>query len=174
MKIEDYIELVTSNSNNASLGLPFAVLGLVEEIGEVADKLIAGASQSTILDEVGDVCYYVVLIALNSRIDPATLTIGLPNSFVASSRQLTIDTMLAGATLAGFVKKDLRDRNGYITPLRKLQIQDSLEDVLHFLSEICKMHEVTLAQARESNASKILRRSIHSYDLIPSISKVLQ
>jgi len=135
---KDYVEFTrTTAVYPKEKELEYLLLGIIDEIGEFKLKLIDNTSQESLIDELGDVCWYVARITdnlnmvenmlfslddLDEEIDDEFLTLDF-------ALRTTDNMIMEYCRLAGNMKKFIRDGNDSKMILAK-------ENVLHLISYI--------------------------------------
>lgn len=137
--------------------LPYAVLGLVEEIGELAEKVHERAERHEIAAEAGDVYWYLAAICHEAGIPPAG--VDLLRYRVGSLAQIP-EMMLrtAAVVVCGCAKKAIRDTGGVLPDVKRPAVAGAVSTLLHLLS--CVAAEIRYApeQVWEYNLQKLQSR----------------
>lgn len=143
--------------------LDYTVLGLVSEVGEVAelsvvDKPRLDLWEKNVKMELGDSFWYAAAVAdalgttLQEVWDGRTDTTALASSFNPS--YLVIYT----GRMAGHLKKTIRDDAGVLLPARRTAMMATLGNVLTELDALCLAMGTTAHAVTQANLNKLADR----------------
>lgn len=144
----------------------YAALALGEELGELCGKVTSTAinesrDRDTLL-ELGDVAFYVFLLASNFGIDP--IQFGFRRrwqSALSRADRVTLAMQLAvttGGHIQGLVKKLHRDSAGIATPEMISTLTGDLHKLVSYLSTIAYFIGYAPDDVMAENINKILSR----------------
>lgn len=125
----------------------YPTLGLINEIGE----LLLADDTERIIDEAGDVLWYISCLCSELHIDLAPLTSEIESEYVPYPERMLFNA----AEIAGIVKKVIRDNNGIMNYQNKTQIGVMLTYLLRMLIGIIP---VSVEELAELNIEKLSGR----------------
>jgi NTP pyrophosphatase (non-canonical NTP hydrolase) len=167
--------LSTARYPDRGHNLTYPCLGLCGEAAEIAGKVLIGALDSghgrgETVKEVGDVLWYVAVLAAEADLDPTAVTAAL--SVPVDRRQHTAlrqraDDAATGVlrllartgTVAEIVKKVLRDDGGVLDDTGRARLSSPLSAVLVTLDAVAFSCGANLSQAAAGNAAKLASRA---------------
>jgi NTP pyrophosphatase (non-canonical NTP hydrolase) len=148
--------------------LDYTILGLCSEVGELGIayseiKTVFGESQLLIGDlhsEIGDCFWYVAAIADALKVPLDYIAHIQTEAIMATrSRGLAILEVVAEASsMAGILKKAIRDNDGYISVAADTKIKLSLCRTLWLLDWICEQWGTTRQAVMVKNLAKLADR----------------
>ncbi len=137
------------------VALPYLVLGLTGEIGELLH-----ADSDNISKEAGDVCWYAFRII--DECQSLSTTAGeweyRTDEWVSGNLQNTVWAYHHVSQLAEIAKKVIRDNNGKIPENKIDDILDNVTAILGILQSIIELYGVTLEQCAIANIEKLMSR----------------
>jgi NTP pyrophosphatase (non-canonical NTP hydrolase) len=180
MKIADYVQQARSTAiyheKSPLANFTYPALGLAGEIGEAIDKiepipLYAAATKLDIIEELGDVLWYVVNVPLDAdfvfddivhslvgqRVDDF-VELGLMLKLSEDTRPAILKLPIYAGRIAEIAKKMIRDSSGVI-PTEKLHvIGDSIGEIIVCLYEICQRLGIDMNDVAQTNIDKLFSR----------------
>lgn len=158
MLLEEYVEKARTTViyPNKGRNLAYTVLGLIEEAGELREKVRSSDHPGAAL-EAGDLAWY-----LNATCDE----LGLPmaNLFTAQKPDGTSAYSASGrileqaAKVGGVVKKAIRDDAGIPNLSKVVKITEGLMVIAVDLQEVVAALDLTMSEVWELNINKLFSR----------------
>lgn len=166
----DYqIQALTTAIFPLDRSLEYTVLGLVSEVGEMADVYYSGKvgfgfdvdQIKAAISEGADAFWYSAAVAdaLSWRLEDVAT--GYPGETIrhSGSRGLVlVDLMRQAGEMAGIVKKAIRDNDGYLTPEAMTRLHRHLWRTLWLLDNWCQLFGTTRYVAMSNNLNKLADR----------------
>lgn len=155
-------------------GLEYTVLGLLSEIGELAEVYIDanysigtggrwGALTEVALSETGDCYWYTAAIAdaLGTTLGEIADTYLASTVYLSGSRGMLIVFLQreAGA-IAGIVKKAIRDNAGMLTATKQAELEKRLLNVLALLDHLSSVLGSSRKAVMNKNLNKLSDRKV--------------
>ena len=140
--------------------LDYTVLGLLSEVGELAEAWLD--NKKTLHDvaaEAGDCYWYCAAIADTLEVsleDVVRFSMG-GRMYLATTNIIHALTASSG-NLAGLVKKAIRDDGGHFSPERREKAIDLLGKTVLHLDELCEGLGTTRWAVMNANLDKLLSR----------------
>lgn len=154
-------------------GLEYTVLGLLSEVGELAEVCIdanydQGAGRKwamthvdSAVSELSDNFWYCAAIAdaLGTTLGQITEAHPPEDVYLSGSRgMVTVFLVREAGAIAGIVKKAIRDNNGVLAKGKQHEIEHHLLRVLALLEHLALLLGTTGARARRANILKLADR----------------
>lgn len=157
MNLDLYQEksLETAIYPNQGNNLVYTILGIIEETGEALEKLSSPLVNGFLL-ELGDQLWYIANCCTELKIKMSSLE---QIQSAANNDTKLHDSMIHHATsLAGQMKKIIRDDSGSISADRKERIMKSLTGLLFDVKRAAVMNNSSIEQVMEMNLKKLSER----------------
>jgi len=151
--------------------LDYTVLGLLSEVGELGEAYAAGKIDDwgftnlvieNLFSEAGDCYWYVAAVAdaLNAALDLILLEVEDDRLNFTRSRGLTVlEITRASGAIAGFVKKAIRDNDGYLSDKGREGIKQELGVIFLQLDHLATLFGGTGHAIRAKNLNKLADRA---------------
>lgn len=139
--------LSTAFYPNFGENLPYPIIAVFEESGELLEKLDEGANPKDIAKELGDILWYSAMIFHE-----------LNEDFVFSIKKeyMTTDKLMVhNCRIAGIVKKSQRDDNGVLNDEKRKLLKEHLNYVLTFVYNVANQIGFTIEDVCDMNIKKI-------------------
>lgn len=146
---------------NQGKNLVYATLGLLEESGEVAEKVGTGRqiNNEEVIKELGDVLWYLACCCTEMQVDLKLIYQKSLNKDAPKSVKSLIATLFqATSKVAGKVKKTIRDDKGILQEAKKLEIIEHLASSMICLSILSETINSSLEEVASKNLEKLLDR----------------
>lgn len=150
--------------------LDYTVLGLLSEVGELGSAYAAGKIDDwgftslvieNLFSEAGDCYWYVAAVAdaLNAPLDMILLEVDMSKVNFTRSRGLTIlEVVKAASEIAGFVKKAIRDNDGFLSEKAREGIRQQLAVAFLQLDHLATIFGGSGHAIRAKNLNKLADR----------------
>lgn len=152
-KIEEYEEKArkTAIYPNISENYQYPLLGLIEEAGEIDEKIHLGVTDLNELNkEFGDVYWYLTSCSFELKLNFNELL----NSPIESDLPIGIEA----SKIAGYLKKIIRDDNGVMTDSKKDKIIISIKKIVFLLQKYQKKYNLNTLDIMKNNIEKLYSR----------------
>ena len=127
----------------------YTVLGLVSEVGEMAEAYAIGkanpwgfdaVTRKLALSEGADAFWYCAAIAdaLDWRLEDVATGYEELVPYITGRGFVLVEIMVLAGNMAGYVKKAIRDNDGYLTPEATSKLHKDLHTVLWRLDNWCQ------------------------------------
>lgn len=163
MNILDYANAARATAiyPNRGKNLAYAAFGLIEEAGELKEKVAALDVKGAVL-EMGDVCWYFIASCDEAKLNAGELfALALLNPASLFDPYIQTDALVAEtARIAGYVKKAIRDDGGHPSPERQKKIAASLVKVMAHIIAIADypQYNTTIEGLFAANIQKLGER----------------
>lgn len=172
MKLTDYQhEALKTAIYPVDRELDYTVLGLLSEVGELGEAYSEGKISDwgftalvieKLFSEAGDCYWYTAAVAdaLNTPLDMIVLGVDLSKLNYTRSRGLTIlEIVKAASEIAGYVKKAIRDNDGYLSDKASEGIKEQLAVVFLQLDHLATLFGGNGVAIRAKNLNKLADRA---------------
>ena len=132
----------------------YPVLGLLDEIGELQEKLFHAAPREEVLKECGDVLWYCAIVADDCGIQFARVV-----AEMGSVAYTPAYMHLPASRIAGIVKKVIRDDNGFMNTDTRGAVSINLSEVVACVQYWATEHASTLDEVCALNLAKLKSRA---------------
>lgn len=148
--------------------LDYTVLGLLSEVGELGEAYSEGKQDAwgftknvveNVISEAGDCYWYVAAVAdaLNAPLSAIVKT--APAQKYTNSRGLTVlEVIRASSAIGGYVKKAIRDNDGFLSSAAADAIKLELGTVFLQLDHLMGLFGTTGTASRAKNLNKLADR----------------
>lgn len=150
---------------NTYTGLMYATLGLVGEVGEVAEKMTNGHARERIGAELGDALWYINALADECDGSLGSLEYDLVEGLhdvtlfsYADTEQLVHELVVQAAAIANCVKKGLRDDAGERTRGRTAKLDVLLLTTLNIWLQLVRSLSLDPYDIAAQNLTKLFDR----------------
>ena len=146
-------------------------LGIAGEAAEIAEETTYSVEsepqKSKIIDECGDVCFYVANLCTALIIDWTDLI--PPNVELATwnDSDICLDLFRQAGKIADVIKKTIAQ--GHELDIEKLR--KSISGLMEHLKELLRYFDITLEEVCEYNHLKLLKRYPHGFEVERSIKR---
>ena len=146
---------------NQGKNLVYATLGLLEEAGEVAEKVGTGRqiNNEDVVKELGDVLWYLSCCCTEMGVNLKVIyQKSLTKEAPKSVKSLIATLFQATSKVAGKVKKTIRDDKGILQESKKAEIIEHLAVSMICLSILSETLNSSLEEVASKNLEKLLDR----------------
>lgn len=163
MKVDQYQQLARTTAIYPSK-VVYPALGLVGECGEVVDKLFYTPYSEGLLQENGDVCWYIANLAYDCGVDLSECfksdSFRVAQDNYSGPTEMYVELMSNLGRISEAVKKMIRDDDGVLTDSKKKIILGSLYQIYIVLTELVYtvIGEPTLERSAILNVEKLKSR----------------
>ena len=159
MKFSEYeiVAATTAIYPNRGQNLPYAVLGLVEETGEVVEK-IDNLDKLGLCKELGDQVWYVVAICFELKLPFEQLEIEVKKLQIKKNQPLLQIMEECIGRISSYTKKAMRDNNGIVHSDKQLLFVKDLGLILSAISTLSENHGFSLTEVFVNNHKKLQDR----------------
>jgi len=165
MKFIDYAKAARSTAiYRISEAITYPTLGLVNEIGELTDKIYGKVDHYHVSEEIGDILWYIFNLALDCEIDTSMLMENCESfSDIKSTDQYCAGFLYGelfsnAGKICGIVKKIFRDRNGDISLKQRDGICSLLNTMLIQLASLATIRGWSIDKIAQENIQKLSSR----------------
>lgn len=150
--------------------LDYTVLGLLSEVGELGEayshgKLdewgFTGLRTENLFSEAGDCYWYVAAVAdaLNVSLEDVVTGVNAYHSYTRSRGLTILEIIRAASAIAGYVKKAIRDNDGYLSDAGREAIKQELGIVFLQLDQLASLFGGNGVAIRAKNLNKLADRA---------------
>lgn len=160
MDFNDYQQksLATAIYPNRGNNLAYTAFGIIEETGEVLEKLDI-LDQDGLKKEMGDQCWYIANCCSELNVKMQDLVPRMNSVICPDKDRDLVDFMIVQITkIAGKTKKMIRDDNGKITEDKKEAILTALAHIMAAIDKMAHNHNLDIEEIMEANLAKLLDR----------------
>lgn len=163
MKLKEYSEIVKQTAiYPKSMGKFYAVLGIVDEIGEVSEKIDYGGTKQEVMDEIGDTLWYVTATIREYGFDNMFDYFESVRNYQTNAdkypKYLGKTGMQIGTKLAGRLKKIIRDEDMIFTKKKTKEIDGLVRQYINTLAIIVNKMGLSFNKIMKGNINKLIDR----------------
>ena len=142
--------LKTAFYPNFGNNILYPTVAIIEECGELIEKIEEKASHLAIVKELGDVLWYCAMVFHEIK---KPFVFDLEKSFMTPSMLYQ-----AGSKLSGVIKKTERDHNGVFTKEKERELTEHINFILSFVYNVTTSIDYTIEEICKINIDKINER----------------
>lgn len=153
MTVIEYQQLAMRTSNNALDGGEHVINGALGLCGEAGEVKIAN-TRSEIIEETGDVCWYMAEMATALGIGLETVFENCNRTFIWTPNVAADRLLIAAAGIADCIKKSFMQGHRF----DEEQIKRQLSNVAKAIDAIAKWYEISVIDIMAGNIKKLAAR----------------
>ncbi|MBM26143.1 MAG: hypothetical protein CL760_10770 [Chloroflexi bacterium] len=128
----------------------YPVIAIVEECGELMEKLEDGSPHEAIAKELGDILWYSAMVYHELDED---FSFRLEKTYMIPSKLI-----IYLSKISGIIKKSQRDQNGEISEEKKKELLNHMDLLLSFVHNVGSQIDYTIEEVCDMNIRKIESR----------------